>query len=340
MQDVIWDWVFPRLNVEIRSHSVPDRKGQLWTVYVKRQRERDMPFIVAKEFLRDQGSSRNLFSMYERSGSHNRPYSPQQVHGWIHRGWSGLTEEPPAPVAPPTDETDSVLGGELEAIGADPRASSYYLQAMPLNPTQLQNFYRGARNSLHDTLFKIPQLRPAGFNLPDGLLPDRTGSGALRVVWRQSDSLSVTPEGIATAIQGQEPLTWAYTNVAPREEYWINPLALVEFTLEFWRFYVGQVQTRMDASQATVWRAGMKGLLDPEPLYLPMEFTHGSDREPAKADSFDFEWSRTDERDPGSLAFIVLSRVYSQFGLAKELIPYAEGRRISEQAIVNVKRGA
>ncbi|MFQ5880079.1 MAG: helix-turn-helix domain-containing protein [Dehalococcoidia bacterium] len=346
IQDVIWDWAMPKLDVEIRSHVVLGRDRRLWTIYVRRQADRDKPFIVAKEFAGARGANRNLFGMYVRSGSQNSPYPPSQVQKWIHDGWLTAVEERPVPPVSPlpaVEEADAVLADDLRAIGADPRSCSYYLQAAPVGQPRLQRFYVGAEDSLYERLLRISHLRPAGFNLPDGFDPTRTDSGALQVVWPQNDSLSVTLGGLTTAIQGQEHLTWAFQKVAPRGEIWINLMALVEFTLEFWRFYIGHVQTRLSSADSTMWRAGMRGLGNPgEPLIvqLPGGFYRGAHRQSAGVDSFDLLWSTTDGRDPGALAFNALAEVYGRFGLDEALIPYAEGRRISESEILAVRRGS
>jgi len=340
IQDVIWDWVQPKLNVETQAHPVPGRERELWSIFVEPQQERDRPFIVAKEFVEERGKpSRNLFGVYVRVGSQNSAYPPSQVQHWIHEGWKASLERAvTVPVSVP-DEASAVLSDDLSAIGAEAGTCCYYLQASPDIPSDVQRFYRGASGSLYETLFRIPHLRSAGFNLPDGFEPERTRTGGLRVVWPGNDSISATPKGLTTAIEGQEHLTWASSKVAPAGELWINPLALVEFTLEFWRFYVGQIQARMNRPGTVIWRAGMRDLGDPLPVYLPSSFVRRSVRQRADADSFDLDWNSTEERDPGRLAFEVLRRVYARFGLAEEIIPWADGHQIIERAILDIRRG-
>ena len=340
IQEVIWDWVQPKLNVEIQTHPVPGRQGALWSVFVERQQERDLPFIVAREFVDKRGGpSRNLFAVYVRVGSQNSPYPPPQVQHWIHEGWKAPLEKPPSVAISVREEATAALSDDLSAIGAEAGTCCYYLQASPGVPTDVQRFYRGASDPLYETLFSIPHLRSAGFNLPDGLEPERTRTGGLRVVRPGHDSISATPKGLTTAIEGQENLTWASLKAAPEGELWINPLALVEFTLEFWRFYLGQIQARMNGPQTIVCRAGMTELGDPLPLYLPSSFVRRSVRQRAHDDNFDLEWVSTEGCDPGRLAFEVLRRVYARFGLAEEIIPWAEDRQISERAILDVRRG-
>ena len=343
VQDVIWEWVVPKLDVEIRSHVVPGRDRRLWTIYVRRQAERDKPFIVGKEFAGARGANRNLFGMYLRSGSQNSPYRPSQVQKWIHDGWITAVEErhvPPVSPVPAVEEAESVLADDLGAIGADPRSCSYYIQAAPMSPARLERFHLGAAESLHERLRSLHHLRSAGFNLPDGFEPMLTDSGSLREIWPENDSLSVTPSGLTTAIQGQEHLTWAYQKMAPKGELWINIMALVEFTLEFWMFYAGEIRSRIADSEQTHWRAGMRALnLPGEGLIvnLPAGFYPHSQRRAARADEFDLPWTLTDDTDPGRLAYEILKEVYSWFGFDHSFIPYSRDQAVSEDEILAVK---
>lgn len=344
IQAVIWEWIQPKLNIEVQSHSVPGEGGELWSIFVLPQQERDLPFIVAGEFIGEgRGRNRNLFGVYERVGSQNSPYPTWQVQRWIHDGrYASPEKEEAAPVIPDTELADLTLADDLSAIGGEQAMCYYYIQAIPQGAGLLARFYRGAPDPLHDALSVIPYLRQGGFHLPsgrDGLETGRTAGQGLRVVWPTNDSLSVTPGGLTTAIEGQEHLTWASQKVAPEGELWINPLAVVEFALEFWRFYVGQIQSRKEESAGTLWRAGMRSLGGSLPVYLPGSFVRRSERQRSDTDDFDLEWVSTDERDPGRLAFDLLSRVYGRFAFAEEVISWADDRRISEQAILDIKRG-
>lgn len=353
LQQIVWDWVEPKLNLDIRSHPVPSSDGALWSIYVGTQQDRDRPFIIAREFLGEKTSpSRNLFAVYIRVDSQNSPYAPSQIQGWIHAGWresqedqgrhSALEELPSPALVPSTDLPDQTLADDVKAIGAAPSASYYYVQAIPERPERLQAFYRGAPDSLHDALLVIPHLRPAGFHLPSGrdqLGVKRTDSGGLRVVWPENESLSALSSGLTTAVVAQEHLTWASDRMAPRGELWINPIALVEFTLEFWRFYVDQIRTRLESSTRTMWRAGMRSLGGELPVHLPSSFARGSDRQRPDNDDFEVVWTSTEANDPGRVAFEVLTEVYARFGFAEQLIPWSEEGRVSEQEILSIQRG-
>ena len=340
IKNVIYEWVFPRLDVDISAHPVSGGDGELWSIFIQRGRERDQPFIVNRSFLEDGAGRPDLLAVFERNGSHNRSYQPAQVHGWINRGLRASLGEPRAEAVPPMEEAAEVLAEDYSALGLPDQATSLYIQAASAGSTRLARFYRGdVDDSLYERLVRPRHnlRRNHGFNLPDIGQPERTQRGALRVVWLGEDSISVTPGGLTTAIQGQAHLSWATEKYAKPGECWINPLALVEFTLDFSRFFLQEVMSRSPADRFA-WRVGMRGLVEgPVGLYLPERFDHFARKQEATVDSFDSGWTSSAEADSNRLAYVVLSEIYAQFGFDASVIPYTDGERISDDAILGVR---
>jgi len=335
VQQIIWEWVYPRLDVRIRSHRVKKRAGALWTILVDRQRERDLPFIVAKEFIGRRGATRNLFGAYKRHSSHNAPYPCATVHGWLHQGWTGPMLEDTSIGEQDGSQGEKILEDDLAVIGMGEGQAYYYLQARPERRGPIADFYRGAARTMYESMRNIPHMRAWGFHIPDRAEPERTAWDGLRVVRPGVSSISVSrKDGLTTAVLGQYHLTWASERFAQKGQWVINPLVLVEFTLEFCRFYIGSVVGPAEAGARGSWRAGMQGVRKPEPLLLPDEpLSHSRFLRPSGGNDFQLAWAVTDESDPGRLAFAVLAEVYAQFGLGEALIPYADGNRISEETI-------
>ena len=336
IKQVIHDWVYPRLEVEVLSHSVSGETGELWSLSVERFKDIDFPYIVTKNFVGSHGASSNIFGVFERSGAHNIAYSPQQVHHWVNRGTQAPPQEPATVMSRPAEEADEILVEDFLALALGEHESSVYLQAAPKEAGSLTGFYQGHPKSLHDALISPRHhLRKHGFNLPDVGRPERTTRGALRVVWLKEGLISITPSGLTTAIQGQNLLNWGAGKYAPEGEYWINPLALIEFTLDFCRFFLEEVMSRSQ-STGLLLRAGMRSLVEGDgALYLPPELDHFAAKGQAMADAFDLEWIVSDGHDASQLAYEVLAKLYPKFGFDKAIIPYTEGNRISETKILN-----
>lgn len=344
IKDIIYSWVFPRLEVEVLPHAVKGESGQLWTISIERVMERDFPFIVVRAVYEDGRLVKNALAVFERSGSRNIPYSPQQLHSWINRGARASFDEPQT-VGVQVERADDVLADDLAAVAFEEGTAYFYIQAAPARDAEITSFYPGINHSIHDVLVRPDyHLRDLGFNLPEGRV-QRTRTGYLRVVWPQTESLSVTQGGLATAVEGQEVLTWGYARYSQDGEIWINPLALLEFTLDFWRFYTKHILPRVSDSTPLVWRVGLRNILEGHPLALPrsrvsqIDITIAAfmDRGRPTADAFDSEWFPATDREPGRLTFSCLSRVYREFGLDETLIPFARNGSVDEQEIANVK---
>jgi len=341
MMDAIHEWVYPRLDVNLRHHPVANWEGHLWTILVDPQRERDLPFIVKREFPGDRGSDRNVFGVYKRTSAYNAPYSPTQVHQWLHHGWGGEVQSTTGLVLPQLEQIPGVvLQDDLQLNGLlDNDYAYYYLQAQPTTPVTLSRFYEGRLDSMVEVLSDPGQVRPMGFGFSLAQRPDRTPYDGLRVSQPLSASLSITRAGLATGVLGQRYLTWGSEKYSPQGQTWINPIALIETTLEFWRFYLNEVLARVDPRAPCVWRVGMKGLGPPIRVMLP-RFLLGrpgsSLREPHDGQDFETPWLPVNHDDPGTQAFVSLTEVYARFGYDSQVIPLATDGSLSEEKIKEI----
>lgn len=339
IQDTVYAWAYPRLDVAVKPHAIANAVGDLWTILVGRQRDRDLPFMVAREFVGGGRSDRNLFGVYRRHSSHNVPYTPSQVHQWLQQGSRAAVAEEAVPHLAVESQADAVVQDDMSALGLPEDSAWYCVQAAPTQALTVPRFYPGASGSVFETLTRIPHIRPDGFNLPDGS-PERTTWDGLRVAHPGGSSISISRNGVTTAILGQRYLTWATERFTAGNELWINPLALVEFTFEFWRFYVSNVAQPCGGVVGTTWRAGMHNLGDPIPVLLPRRLLGRGhpvqEVSRSVADDFELPPSRTEECDAGRLAFATLVEVYAKFGVGEDLIPCAEGDRLTERQILSV----
>ncbi len=248
-----------------------------------------------------------------------------------------MTSEEGVPDTSLGDQSTEILRDDVAALGLPEGQLWYYAQARPTRHDALPRFYQGAVGSVYDVLKSIPAAREDGFNLPDGQ-PERTHWDGLRVVWPEEQALSISRNGITTAIMGQRFLTWGAERFAPKNDVWINPLALVEFTFEFWRFYVTQVLERSEFRNATRWRVGMRNIGGSHDALLPAHLLARMPirrrASPARSTEFDVEWKEDGDSDPGRLAFKSLVEVYAQFGLGEDLIPCSEDNEITADAIL------
>jgi hypothetical protein len=120
-----------------------------------------------------------------------------------------------------------------------------------------------------------------------------------------------------------------------QSEIWINPKALIEFTYEFWRFYLNQVVTRFTRPSASSWKCGMNGLGSPTYAALPDGLGIFATARRSAASRFEAAWSPvTHPKDPDRMAFLTLTEVYASFGRPPEEVLFAVDRRIDEGALL------
>jgi len=216
---------------------------------------------------------------------------------------------------------------------------AYFLQALPpAGSALLQDLHSDIRSALLH-----PQvIRSLGFHPASGVAPEVRDSGLVYVqgtrsiTWLDRDGFFT-----AGAVAGPDFLGWAVNQ--GRESgpgpFNINSIALVEFTLEFFRLLYREIMPRARVGKWSV-RVCARGFLS---INGGVRLGAGSARDlmymrvkPATGDD------QTDvlepSGDPWRDAYLALVPVYALFGLSPAEIPFVEGeskatRRISESGL-------
>ena len=128
------------------------------------------------------------------------------------------------------------------------------------------------------------------------------------------------------------------SRLVPRGDYrWVNPQALVEFTLEFCRFVEQTVPAEAGSGQSK-WRAGfrdpngqMSGVRLPN---VPPERDGQYSEYSEKGSHSDWhEWKHTGKDAAGRQAYEILWSIYARFGKKQKEIPFCERRRVSAELL-------
>jgi hypothetical protein len=348
VRDVVYDRVFPRLDLDIEPHSLnDDSEGRIWSITILPQ-ARDLPYVVVGEKpVNDRGISGRYFAIYERSHSEAVPYRPEQVHGWIQRGRTPLAAlvgvDHEQIIGEHQGISEEVLERDLKALELQDDESLFFLQASPNAMLTIPNFFGGTPDSVAAVLETPPWIRPDGFSLHGHAGIEHVGDGLRRTV-PNGGSLSVTRGGICTLIYGQRYLCWAHETRTPGKVS-INNLLLSEVTLDFWRLYMGDLIPRMEREQGgvlvTKWRVGLQRTqpMPPAnlPLFLPDEFGFALTTRTTAAD-FITEWRTAENKTAEQVAYDVVSEVYARFGYNESVILGARGNRIEPDAVLAYTR--
>lgn len=338
MRAVARDWIYPpSRSIEIRDWT--DGPGQL-LVSIRVPPFHESPglaLVRAAEL--GTGVERRMFSVPVRGGGSVDFHTPGEVYEWIRRGRLVLLSGRPEPAeeAGAADQAAQVQAqlDRARTILGNEDWPTFLLQAWTTTPALVER--------MHDTdgvrgLFtEPPSLRSSGFNFrwwgPGG--PEVDVGGGLRVPGRNRGTFWLTPTGILTvaATAGPDLLGWAMERYSQRPT--INPLTLVELTLEFCRLYLDGIarflRPASPFSLRTLFRVGLLDAQRPEPIRLPKgrpRFALDEQSNPAPEEEMVETVGEpegfvvAEPPDSPVVAEQMLQRLYGRFGIGTEGIPF------------------
>ena len=268
IRDVIQEWVYPRLEIDIVNYEVLEEDDRfLWSI-TPLPNHNDHPYLIRGALPPDDKVkiTRNYFGLYERTGGADNVHVPaERIHALIQRGSAApafLTPVPsPIEVQPNLEErkakAEERLQEDLAALELEEGKPFWWLQIMPKDKVTLKRFFENSADSVSRVLVNPPSVRPFGFRLPEGEVPENIDDG-LRTTQRSSLLLSVLRSGTMTAIIGPEYLTWAMESKTHKSTA-VNPLSLTEIALNALRLYQTEVIPRAELHlDESVWRTGVE----------------------------------------------------------------------------------
>jgi len=343
IQKVIHDWVFPRLDVIVASHAIADKEGELWTIEVPRQSERDTPFIISGALNAEDRRQHTAFGIFKRTGTDNAPVLPSQAQQWIRHGFSALTHTQREALPPQPEDAEGVLRDDLTALGQDEPRAHFYIQIAPTSPLRLDRFFSGEEPSLWNAMYRLEQTKEGGFNLPSGTLPQRGWKNSHRTAIAGKSTLSVMLTGLTTVTTSQAMLTWASKSYAVSGETLINPHVFPELSLEACTFFAKHVASRLPLETEFQWRIGLFGVEKPVAMRLPrgpfqtLMFRDRPGSQPQPGKDFVLPWQVVPIIDPEALSFQMCLQVYDVFHIGADGILFSEKGRINPGRIRDQK---
>jgi len=344
---VVESWTHPPIRRLDLQWWLEDQDSGVLAIEVAAAPEADLPVLVTRA--REEGLRRQvLLGLFQRLGDRVSRLTAGEIHAQIQlgravqRGGALPPFAPSSPTGPSEEERTERLAADTRDVGLEGRRR-YFLQAWPASGTEVKELHRQDPSGLRHILPDPPAVRAAwGFDLKTRAQPSLLHDGGLRVLDNQRKSVSLQRNGLLTCVvtAGWEFLAWADEN--RRRKHSINPIALVESTLEFVRLFRDQVLTRSDP-QPTQWcvAGGMKDLHeDNQPSSLapgPVRDFFLGEYQDAPYDHMAFGPMPLSQESPGAVAFMILREVYTLFGIDESDIPYAENREVSEELIRQIR---
>ncbi len=222
---------------------------------------------------------------------------------------------------------------ELEQMQGWEERPAYFLQAFSPEGQELQGFYDEVRQALVNHQI----LRADGFAPWGNARIEMLDGGWLA---HRSDIVTlVEPDGLIThglLVSDNTYLGWYFNdNRAEDAPLLLHPIAVVETTLEFFRFLFSQIRPRADRGD---WRYRIScRRFRSQDVGLPAG--HPTQRfvfNPPLASSDEWDRIFNEAGSPDRDAFEALQRFYALFGHPSTAIPLVENNAISEEALVRL----
>lgn len=339
---VVEGWTYPPIRRLDLRWWLEDEDSGVLTIEVAAAPEGDLPVLVTRA--REEGLRRQvLLGLFQRLGDRVSRLTAGEIHAQIQLGRAvqrgGLLPPfaPSGPTGPSDEERAERLAADTRDVGLEGHRR-YFLQAWPLSQTEVQQLHlrdpAGLRHILPDPRGVRDQ---RGFRLRTRAQPTLLADGGLRVLDEQRMSLSLERNGLLTWVvtAGSEFLAWADER---RQRHSMNPLALVESTLEFARLFILEVLPRCEPRLAEWSVAG--GMADLRENGQPSALPPGRLKESFREDYVEASYNHiafgpmsVSHESPGAVAFMMLREVYTRFGIDEFDIPYVENDEVSEQLI-------
>lgn len=336
---ILAERIYPAVR-DIQTYWFPpgphEREG-VFVIEVPSQGEEDKPFVVTRVVDEEGKEQQHFVGIPIRDGDRVDWMKPETVHHQLNMGRRLQAFE-----ALTSTRVDGVGDGDLQdevertVASADAEDESWLVyQSVPVSSPITHDPL--ALERLREVLADPPSLRAAGFNYRSASGPVWVGGSALELIGRAS--LRLTSSGIVTTClpADEECLGWALSQHLPEgSPLRINPLTLVEYTLEYSRLLDLQVASSFRAQ----WRCRViaRGMREHQVVLEPGERRGGGI--PVTPPSLDSlaqhdEWQDEFdmEGDPERDAFEALRRVYAVFGLTESAIPFTSDGRVSESIV-------
>lgn len=337
--DVLDQWCYPHIE-SVRPHWFPkDGPDGLFVLEVPAHPPDDRPVMVVKTITEDD-KELSAVMVSRRDGSRVITLSPGELHRLLNEGMRARRlvsqEEPPSD----THALPDRVIDDLQHAQQWDELPVLFFQATPSTRTRLRRFYE--RDGVRGALERHVPVRPgkAGFGLR--LHTDlEVHESALQYLADFRRAIRIDPWGLFTlgALATSDYLAWSMQVLAApgTDQTFLNSIALVETTVEFYRFLEGAIIPAADES--AVWRSRIvcrrfdRGPIclrgGPPTNSLPM-------LKPPVASAANWDASIEISGRPEVDAFSALRELYGLFGLGESEIPYAEGEAISLEKLREV----
>ena len=361
IESIIREYIYPDIQgLVVQRWPTVDAQKCLVSIHVPRQDQGRKYFLVTRG-MDDNGSLLgNHVGVFVRTGSRCGHLSPERIYELMQQSKqnSGLAasqlEERVAELerrlelgakdrpAQPTEVSQEAAESRLhEDVSAASLEQDAYLavQAWPKEYVDLIDIQSRRVDGVRKLFETTPGIRNMGFNLDFTVQSQVLPGGGLLKTFEENASLSLMPSGLLTLVIGSRYLSWGMDQNNGHAPGTINSTALVEFTFEFLRLFSAVLpHTNLNIATAKAnYRLLLRNLGESTLNKIPAGTPRKMFMKVQETSNPNIEVGIEDQIDTGRVAYGLLVRVYRDFGLAPEDIPYVNDGQVNEDLIKAIR---
>ncbi len=350
---ILSDWIYPALQqLEIHwfKSNINSKEG-IVAISIPNQAVSQRPFLITK-ILDNKGKKNEvIFGYIERKRANALSKNVQHLHGLIKDGLrfesivnqqlgniqgllqqhlKGHEQEITSAVQINIEASARArIDGAISELGLQ-NELAYVLAAVPMDQIEIPSLFQSRKSEIVSLIENPPEIRPSGFDLNTGESVRFREGELLKTINYEYKSLELWRDGILifAATGGTDFLCWpGKPGVKPK----INQLVLIESTILFAELSKAIFLYAEPKPKKIQYKLEIRNMpgndtsfgLIPGPLRKFPSLSGDIHPAPGSKLRSEITWEGN-EINPGNLAFRILCKVYSWFGIAHDQIPYTK----------------
>jgi len=362
-EDVLADWVYPRLNVEIRwVESASDKGKGLVYVRIPESQVARKPFLTVHVLHEDDRMLGNVVGFFQRRGDKVAHWSAEELHHVFKDGLrfddhlsdinetlgkllSGAKTKESVRISP--EALNQRIENAIQAVGLTDRCS-YVLASCPDVEVEIRGLFESSTSDMVKLIDGPPRLRYAGFDIATGEGSKIVNGELRRSILKPYKVLEVWRDGTVIFVTNGDEGFLCWGDYNSDKFLRVNSIALVESVYLFALFARNVYEGGNVPDCPVTMRLELHNILETKPYGLSKCRTRSgwayaeTDLKQAKFKSTvleqKFGWRHI---SPEVWAYKIVGDFYAKFGLEHQFVPYTKGENgtmaIDPERIRNIR---
>lgn len=355
--EVLKSWIYPAVQVEIKWYkSKPKPEGGIFSIQIQKQAEHLWPPLLTQPII-DGGKRRGILVGYvERKQDFTDVKRVEEIHEIIRSGTTYVSKlkdmaadiaeikdkiygATPVPI-PKVEDIEILLDERIQdaiRVAEIQHVPSFVLSAATLPTTDIPYLFEPDDKRFKE-LEEPESIRSGGYDISIPNFSRNIYGKQRRAVSKNREIRELWRDGVLIFAADFEYLCWG----APKEyPTLINSLAITESTYLFMKHFKKLIGVSTSTPKRLLFRIELRSSVKEKWLLAPgslnwrnRAFPHDYKKSPAPdvVGKLTVDW-KTENYDPGVLAFRLVAQVYNSFGFDNDAIPYSNKTDDGQKAI-------